>query len=217
MQIMVLGATGKTGLLAVEKALARGYQVVAYARNPQGLPTHSALTTIQGELHDTQKLTQAMASCQVVLCCLGTHQLKGVTLMQTQLPNIIHAMKSAHLERLVLLSAYGVGTSFQTAGCIAKIAYKTIVKDVYADKAVSEQFLSSSGLTWTSIYPVILMDGVLADSVEAVMLNQIHKIKGLPKVARANVAKVMLDSIMDSQTFGQQVVVCPAKNVVKMV
>lgn len=40
---------------------------------------------------------------------------------------------------------------------------------------------------------------------------------GLPKVARANVANVMLDSIMDSQTFGQQVVVCPAKNVVKAV
>lgn len=215
MKITVLGATGKTGLLVVEQALARGYEVVAYARAPQSLPQHAALTVVQGGLEDTAALANAMSGSQAVLCCLGTHQLKKVTLMQTQLPHIIQAMKQAQAARLVLLSAYGVGESFQTAGCIAKLAYKTMVKDVYADKALSEQILAQSDLTWTCVYPVILTDGALSDAVETALLPQVQKVKGLPKVARANVAKTMLDAVSDSSTFGQQIVLSSANSIVK--
>lgn len=147
------------------------------------------------------------------MCCLGTHQLKKVTLMQTQLPHIIQAMKQAQVARLVLLSAYGA--SFQTAGCIAKLAYKTMVKDVYADKALSERILAQSDLTWTCVYPVILTDGALSDAVETALLPQVQKVKGLPKVARANVAKTMLDAVSDSSTFGQQIVLSSANSIVK--
>lgn len=215
MKITVLGATGKTGLLVVEQALARGYDVVAYARSPREFPQHPALTIVQGELSDVSALAKAMSGSQAVLCCLGTHQLKKVTLIQTQLPHIIQAMQQAQVGRLVLLSAYGVGDSFQTAGCIAKLAYKTMVKDVYADKAIAEQQLAQSDLTWTSVYPVILTDGALSDAVETALLSQIRKVKGLPKVSRANVAKTMLDVVSDNRTFWQQVVLSSANSVVR--
>lgn len=215
MKIMILGATGGTGRLAVEQALARGYQVVVYARNPSNLPKHNHLTVIKGELNDTTSLATAMMGVQAVLCCLGTHQLKQVTLMQTQLPHIIKAMQQSKVARLVLLSAYGVGKSFATAGLIAKLAYKTMVKDVYADKAKAEQLLPNSGLTWTSIYPVILTDGVLSDNVETENLSNIEKVKGLPKVARANVAKVMLDVILDNRTHQQTIVISTLGSIVR--
>lgn len=215
MKIMILGATGGTGRLAVEQALARGYQVIAYARNPNNLPKHNNLTIIKGELSDTVSLATAMMDVQAVLCCLGTHQLKQVTLMQTQLPHIIKAMQQSKVSRLVLLSAYGVGKSFNTAGCIAKLAYKTMVKDVYADKAKSEQILPNSGLVWTSVYPVILTDGVLNDNVEIETLSNIKKVKGLPKVSRANVAKVMLDVISDNRTHQQTMVISTSGSIVR--
>ena len=37
MKIVVLGATGRTGRLVVEQALARGDEVIVYVRNPHGL------------------------------------------------------------------------------------------------------------------------------------------------------------------------------------
>lgn len=215
MKITVLGAIGKTGLLVVEQALARGYEVVAYVRNSRRLPQHTALTIVQSELNNISALAEAMSGSQAVLCCLGTHQLKKVTLMQTQLPHIVQAMQQAQVGRLVLLSAYGVGDSFQMAGCIAKLAYKTMVKDVYTDKALAEQKLVESDLTWTSVYPVILTDGALSDAVETALLPKISKVKGLPKVSRANVAKTMLDVISDQRTFRQQVVLSSANSMVR--
>ena len=40
MRITVFGATGRTGRLLIEQALASGYQVVAFARNPSKLNTN---------------------------------------------------------------------------------------------------------------------------------------------------------------------------------
>lgn len=87
MNITILGATGKTGRLAVEQALARGFQVKIYARNPQGFTSSAQCQITQGELADTNKLAQSLAGSDAVLCCLGTHQLRHVQLMQTQLPH----------------------------------------------------------------------------------------------------------------------------------
>ncbi len=53
MNIAVFGSTGNVGRLLVGQALAEGYDVIAYARNPPKLTiTHDHLTVIQGELSD---------------------------------------------------------------------------------------------------------------------------------------------------------------------
>ena len=151
MKITVIGATGGTGRLVLEQALARGYEVTAFARNPQTLPKHTNLTVIKGSLSDIVALSRAMAGSDAVLCCLGVHEKKNVTVMQRNLPHIIEAMQQIGLNRLVLLSAYGVGESMATANFLAKLAYKTIVKEVYADKEQAEKLLPASGLQWTKI------------------------------------------------------------------
>jgi len=58
--------------------------------------------------------------------------------MQQSVPTIIEAMKEANVPRLVLLSAYGVGDSARTAGLIAFLVYKTVVRAIYHDKERSE-------------------------------------------------------------------------------
>ena len=206
MKITVIGATGGTGRLVVDQALARGYEVRAFVRNPQTLPNHPHLSVIQGDLADTAALAGAIAGSDALLCCLGVHEKKNVTVMRRHLPHIIQAMQQSGVERLILLAAYGVGASMASANCLAKPAYNTIVKDVYADKAQAEKQLPASGLQWTKIYPVILTDQPLSAKTETRLLKNTRKVNGFSKVPRANVAKVMLDSIQDKNTCLETIV-----------
>jgi uncharacterized protein YbjT (DUF2867 family) len=210
MKLVVLGATGRTGRLVVEQALMRGDEVVAYVRDPHGIGTNPSLEIAVGQLDDMLALKAAINGVDAVLVCLGTHgkrMKKNVDLMQKSVPLIITAMKDANVSRLVLESAYGVGDTVRTAGFIARLVYKTLVGAIYQDKERSEALLPGSGLKWTSLYPVILTDGPLADAVEVRPMNQVHKVAGLPKVSRADVARIMLDAARDDRTIGQKLLV----------
>jgi uncharacterized protein YbjT (DUF2867 family) len=210
MKIAVLGATGRTGRLVVEQALTRGDEVVVYVRNRQGVAADPRLRVAVGQVGDMLALKAAINGADAVLVCLGTkgaRMKKNVDLMQKSVPSIIKAMKETNVSRLVLVSAYGVGDTARTAGLIARVVYKTVVSAIYQDKERSEALLAGSGLKWTGIYPVILTDGTLADAVEVRPMTQVHKVAGLPKVSRANVARVMLDAARDDRTIGQKLLV----------
>jgi putative NADH-flavin reductase len=207
MKIAVLGATGRTGRLVVEQALKRGHQVIVYARRSGALRAGEGLRIVVGELSDTEHLQSALADVDAVICCLGTHRHKPVGLMQKNLPLIVQAMKRAGRTRVLLLSAYGVGETARTASLVARILYKTMFRSIFHDKARSEAGLATSGLDWTGVYPVGLTDGPLTEAVEVRAMNEMKKVKGLPQVSRANVAKVLLDAAEDSRTIGQKLLV----------
>jgi uncharacterized protein YbjT (DUF2867 family) len=206
MKIVVLGAAGRTGRLVVEQALARGDEVVAYIRNSQGIAAKPGLKIALGQLGDSLALKDAVYGADAALVCLGTQgkrMARKVDLMQRGMPSIIKAMKEGNVPRLVLLSAYGVGDSARTAGWVARLIYKTLVAAIYKDKQRSEAMLPSSGLRWTCVYPVALTDRPPADAVEVRPMTQVHEVAGLPSVARADVARVMLDAARDDRTIGQ--------------
>ena len=72
MRITIFGATGGTGKQLVEQALAVGYQVVAYVRNPSKLNTrHENLTIVQGELADQAIIERAVSAADAVISVLG--------------------------------------------------------------------------------------------------------------------------------------------------
>jgi uncharacterized protein YbjT (DUF2867 family) len=210
LKIAVLGANGRTGRLVVEQALTRGDVVVGYVRNTEGIAASPGFKIAVGQLGDMHALKAAINGADAVLVCLGTHgkrMSKNVDLMQKSLASIIKAMKEADVPRLVLVSAYGVGDSARTAGLIARVIYKMLVGAIYRDKERSEALLPDSGLKWTIVYPVILTDGPLADAVEVRPMAQVHNVAGLPKVSRADVARVMLDAARDEGAIGQKLLV----------
>ncbi|MDG6895576.1 NAD(P)-dependent oxidoreductase [Volucribacter amazonae] len=188
--------------------------MVAYVREQARLPLQQAnLTVIEGTLQQTSHLAKALQRCTAVLCCLGTHQLRKVQFMQEHLPLLAQAMQLASVNRLILLSAFGVGQSYAKANGLAKLAYRTLVKSVYQDKALSEQALAKTDLTTTLILPTVLNLAPLSDQVMVKPLTQVASVNGLAKVGRTNVAKAMLDCVTDKQSIGQQLVVAPAEAV----
>lgn len=167
----------------------------------------AGLSVVVGQLEDQVALGATLKGAGAVLCCLGTHSLRNLTLMRKNLPLIARAMQSAGVDRLILLSAYGVGETARTASLFARFLYKTIVSSVYNDKATSEVALATANLKWTGIYPVILTNGPPSQAVDVRHMSSVQKVSGLPKVSRADVARAMLDAAENEKTIGQRLLV----------
>ncbi len=104
-RITVFGATGGTGKQLVEQALAAGYEVVAYARNPSKLNiTNEHLTVVQGELSDQALIGNAIRGTDVVLSTLGPRGGSKNKPITQGMQNIIAAMKKQGVRRLIITS-----------------------------------------------------------------------------------------------------------------
>jgi len=109
MNVIVFGATGRTGKLVVQEALARGHQITAFARNPQALESaRPNLLIVQGDILDSGSVARAVAGQAAVLCALGAPAHRPGTAVSEGTRNIVAAMKSSGVRRLVCLSAAGV-------------------------------------------------------------------------------------------------------------
>jgi putative NADH-flavin reductase len=72
MKLFVIGATGRTGQEVVQQALARGHQVTAFVRSPEGVGVRNErLTVIKGDATDEEQLFNAMQNHDAVISTLG--------------------------------------------------------------------------------------------------------------------------------------------------
>lgn len=64
MRLTVFGATGRTGQPLVDQALDRGHEVVAFVRNPSGLPSavreDDRVTVVEGDVYTGTGIDRAV-------------------------------------------------------------------------------------------------------------------------------------------------------------
>ena len=104
MKLTIFGATGGTGKLLVEQALAAGHEVVAFVRNPAKLMIkHERLTIVQGELADQAAVERAVQGAEAVISALGPRPGEaGRKPLTRGTQNILAAMQKYGERRLVL-------------------------------------------------------------------------------------------------------------------
>src|SRR5258708_29885621 len=72
MKLVVLGATGGTGRLVVEQALAAGHTVTALVRSPEKLTLRNPnLHVIAGQATDPSTVSHALAGADALISTLG--------------------------------------------------------------------------------------------------------------------------------------------------
>lgn len=145
MKIAVVGATGPTGQHVVEELLRRGHEVVAYVRRPEGLHPRTSLEIVGGQLSDTRTFAHAIQNCEVVICTLGNRNFKERRFMTQHLPYVSSAMKSAGVNKLVLMSALGGGEVPRAARGISKLVFRFLSSKVFVDRTISERELNQTG------------------------------------------------------------------------
>jgi putative NADH-flavin reductase len=192
LKILVFGATGPTGRQVVTQALSRGHSVTAFVRNPQALSIDDKrLRVVTGDTtRDEPNVAEAVRGQDVVVSALGRRTtFKSDHLIERSMRTIVPSMERAGVRRLVLVSACGVGESHRDAPLIPRIMYRLLLGDIFADKKAAEDYVRSSNLDWTFVYPVMLTDGPLTGKYRAGERLEMH---GMPKVSRADVAHFSL-------------------------
>jgi putative NADH-flavin reductase len=111
MTLTVFGASGRIGTLLVNRALAEGYTVNTYVRNPSKLELkHQHLKIFKGELDDFETIKSAISGVDCVICTLGPplkRKYEGWAILDGY-QNIIRAMESEHVKRFITIATPSV-------------------------------------------------------------------------------------------------------------
>lgn len=158
-KILVLGATGGTGRLIVNKALARGHDVTALVRSPARAGDLKGARLIAGDVSDEGVLREALQGRDAVISALGTavSPFREVTLLSTATRALVNAMTREHVSRLVCITGIGAGDSAGHGGFLFdNLIFPLLLRKVYADKNRQEAIIRDSGLDWVLVRPSIL-------------------------------------------------------------
>lgn len=205
MKFLVLGATGRTGVHFVQKALDQGHQVTALVRRPDATVDPRA-HIVSGDITDATAIATAARGHDTVISTLGVTNIRETpTLITDTVRAVIASATTSGVDRFVIVSAFGVGDSLAKASFLAGLIFRTALRKKYEDKAASEVLLKASDLKWTLAYPGALNDraGV---GYTAIALADVDKLPILPSTSRVNVADFLLRSAVE-HTFIRQIVV----------
>lgn len=173
MRLVIFGSTGPTGRRLVERCIAEGHEVRAFARDPAKLKaSHGRLSVFGGDAFDPRSVEEAVAGAEAVVSVLGgepSNPLKAHRPPDPDGPasagarNIVRAMRGHNVGRLVYQSAWGVGDSKENRDLYGEVFTRALqpllLRDDYADKEAAEAEVKDSGLDWVIARPMILTNG----------------------------------------------------------
>ena len=205
MKVAIFGATGKTGIEVVKQALDQGHTVTAFVRDPARLAIEDEnLTFISGDVFDPVSVDQAVQGQDAVVVALGAgSDLQKTTVRTTGTINIIDSIQKNDVIRLMVVTAMGVGESWDDLSLFNKFFFATLLRSSRTDHEAQEVAVKESGLDWTIIRPSGLTDtprtGVyeVGENISA----------ATSKIARADVADLILKELQQNMYIGKAVTI----------
>lgn len=198
MKLLILGATGPTGQHVVDLALRAGDSVTAFVRNPAALGESAEKVTVAtGDATSHRDVLNAAVGHDAIISALGrSTSLRADELFTRSSSAVTGAAKEAGVSRLIWLSSFGVGRTYDWASTTQKAIYRTLLRAIYADKEIADDHVRTSGLDWTVVYPTRLTHGPATGNYSA---GDRLPMKGNPTISRADVAAFMHQSAHSSE------------------
>jgi len=204
MKITIFGVTGETGRQLVEQALAAGYEVVAYIRNPSKLNiNHEHLKVIQGELADEPLIESAVSGADAVISALGPRGGSKNKPITQGMQNIIAAMKKQGVRRLIITSTLSAKDpndlpEFKTKALVNLV--KFTMHDAYEDIVSAAETVRNSDLDWTIVRLTMLNNDPKSGKAKA---GYVGNGKVGTWISRADVADFMLKQVEHTEYLRQ--------------
>ncbi|WP_224240697.1 NAD(P)-dependent oxidoreductase [Hyalangium gracile] len=194
-QVLVIGATGRTGLLIVEQALARGFAVTVLARRPEVLgELQSRVSVVQGDVLDRAAVSRAVAGKEAVLCALGPGRDSPPTLCSEGTQNLVSAMEAQGVRRLVCITGALIGHPEKCLGWLYR-EMRMAQGSALQDRQRQEQLIQGSGLDWTLVRPPRLTRGKPQGLWR---VGEDISIKAMARISRADLAHFMVQQVEDA-------------------
>jgi len=168
--LVVFGATGGSGLAVIEGALAQGYQVRVFVRNPSKLKRElpgAAVEVVRGDLADLPAVEAAVDGATAVICVAGASPETAPGPMAAAVPAMVQGCRRYGVRKLIvqacaLCLAPGERSGIVTQGRLIRSVVKYQQwSSVITDNEAVMRFLHKEArdLDWVVSRPPGLLDG----------------------------------------------------------
>lgn len=227
MTILVVGASGATGIRLVEELLNREHNVKVVVRSPENLPdkirNHERLSVISASVLDLSddEMKQHVSGCDAVASCLGHNMtFKGifckprrlVTDATRRLCTAIKAQKSESSTKYVLMNT--VANSNRDLNESIPFAQRCIIVLLrlflppHPDNEDAADYLRTvigqkdNAIEWTAVRPSALIDEENVSEIE-VYPSPIRSMLEDGQISRINVGYFMADLITNNDIWNK--------------
>ena len=207
MKLIVLGATGGTGLEVVRQATEKGHSVTALVRSPDRLKQFSDRITVkQGDLLNSNNLQRVIQGHDAIISAFGPRvpvSKADATLLHRFAIALTSAMLQTEVRRVVVESVAFLfkNSIFPPAYLLGRLLFPRTV----ADASAMEVVFMDSKLDWTMVRPLELTDKPHSGKYR---MREGH----LPlfgfKISRADVADFMIKAVENHLLIRKVVGVC---------
>ena len=211
MKILVLGANGAVGQLAIDELLKANHEVKAVVRNASTLSKkHPRLTVEQGDPTNAANLEWLLAGQDAVLSTLGVRKNKRTTLRFDVATSLLAGMKKHGVRKLVWLDGAGVGSSKEfmqrSSFLFGRIVMPLFLNHMYADAAVADELIERSGCDWVIVRPMSFTNRAKTGNV-SVVTDMSLTVRLRLRISRADVAAFLVEQVAEDNYVGQMPVI----------
>jgi uncharacterized protein len=199
MNLLVLGATGRTGRRAVDTALGRGHRVTALVRRAGSAPAGTVELT--GEATNDVALKDALQGKDGLLIALAGNPDQGYEVLSQAATSAVEAMEATGVGRVVMICSSGI-LDAKDGGYRGKNLADEF-KPIFIHHLKAYERFKRSALNWTILCPPNLPDGDYTGDFK-------WDIEALPEgfgfnAYTGDVAQLMIDVLDDEGTFGKRI------------
>ena len=185
MRLLVIGAHHGVGAQAVRLARARGMEV----------------TPFEGDVLDAQAVAAAIAGQDAVISTLGPRKGSARDLCSRGTQNIVAAMKTHGVQRLVQVTGAMIGHPRHRLGLVYRMICAMVPDEQLADRRLQERLVMESGLSWTLVRPTRLTD---APARGAWRDGEGERVGAFAHIARADVADALVRAVASAGSSGSK-------------
>jgi putative NADH-flavin reductase len=205
MKVLIIGAARGIGRCLADQAVEASEQVTVLVRDPSRCSDpRPNLHVIRGDILDPCSVEEAVKGQEAVCIVIGIPPTrKPVNVFSQGARNVLAAMKTHRVDRLVCVTGIGAGDSRGHGGFLyERIVQPLLLKTIYADKETQEGIVRASGVAWTVVRPGFLTDGARTGRYRVITDMTGVKAK---KISRADVADYLLKEMKTGADVGKTV------------
>jgi nucleoside-diphosphate-sugar epimerase len=213
-QLLLIGATGRTGRLILQQALNRGHFVTIIIRKAsESLPRHENLTTVVGNPCNIAEVETAVLATRpnlavVIVSALGQTRASGnpwaaptspKLFMESAIRSVLSACdvpkvnSTVNVVKLVSISAFGTGSSYPQLNFLMKLIMKySNMSQTLEDQNAVDEVVKAGHLPFVLVRPAMLTEKEAAEV--KVFGNDGEGLSWMPSISMASVAEFVLDA-----------------------
>lgn len=224
MRVLLLGASGRTGLLTLAEALSRNHTVTAIVRRPDAIASHDRVSVITGTPLVQADIAKAFSSApssdpvKAVICTLNNGRTGDFPWAKTTAPkdfmancmrNTVGVMREHGVKKVVMLGTIGVGDSRAASGWFFnKVVDYSNLKITFDDHYEVQKLLEEEGQSvrdfhWVDVRAVGLSNGKRQPIKE---FGNVGKGAGY-FISRDSIAEFLLNAVESDKYNGQTPVI----------